>query len=125
MNGAVFILIGLSLPQALNRLAGRPPLELLGLAVAVSLAVILARIVWVFPATYLPHLLPAIRANEDDPRPPVRDVAIVAWAGMRGVVSLAAALALPIDFPERDLLIFLTFAVILATLVGQGLTLPS
>lgn len=55
---------------------------------------------------------------------PARNVFIVAWAGMRGVVSLAAALALPSDFPERDLLIFLTFAVILATLVGQGLTLP-
>ena len=54
----------------------------------------------------------------------LRDVVLISWAGMRGVVSLAAALALPIDFPERNLVIFLTFAVILATLVGQGLTLP-
>lgn len=124
VNGAVFILIGLSLPQALNRLAGRPPLELLGLAVAVSLTVIIARIVWVFPATYLPRGIAWLRERDADPRPPVRNVAIVSWAGMRGVVSLAAALALPADFPERDLLIFLTFGVILATLVGQGLTLP-
>lgn len=124
INGSVFILIGLSLPQALNRLVGRSPTELLGLAVAISLTVIVARIVWVFPATYLPRRIPRIRDNAADPHPPIRNVAIVAWAGMRGVVSLAAALALPADFPERDLLIFLTFAVILATLVGQGLTLP-
>ncbi len=124
INGAIFILIGLSLPQALNRLAGRPPGELLGLAVAVSLAVIVARIVWVFPATYLPRRIRRIREADSDPHPSPRSVVIVAWAGMRGVVSLAAALALPADFPERDLVIFLTFAVILATLVGQGMTLP-
>jgi CPA1 family monovalent cation:H+ antiporter len=124
INGAIFILIGLSLPQALNRLAGRPPAELLGLAVAVSLAVIVARIVWVFPATYLPRRIRRIREADADPHPAPRNVVIVAWAGMRGVVSLAAALALPADFPERDLVVFLTFAVILATLVGQGMTLP-
>jgi Na+/H+ antiporter len=124
INGAIFILIGLSLPQALNRLAGRPPAELLGLAVAVSLAVIVARIVWVFPATYLPRRIRRIREADADPHPTPRSVVIVAWAGMRGVVSLAAALALPADFPERDLVVFLTFAVILATLVGQGMTLP-
>ena len=122
VNGAVFILIGLTLPQALSRLAGRPPQELFLLAVAISVTVILARIVWVFPATYLPRRIRRIREN--DPTPPIRNVTIVAWAGMRGVVSLAAALALPAGFPERDLVIFLTFAVILATLVGQGLTLP-
>jgi monovalent cation/hydrogen antiporter len=122
VNGTVFILIGLTLPQALSRLAGRSPAELLGMAVAISLVVIVARIVWVFPATYLPRRFARIREN--DPEPPVRNVTIVAWAGMRGVVSLAAALALPAGFPERDLIIFLTFAVILATLVGQGLTLP-
>ena len=122
VNGAVFILIGLTLPQALSRLGGRPPSELFLLAVAIALTAIVARIVWVFPATYLPRRIRRIREN--DPKPPIRNVVIVAWAGMRGVVSLAAALALPADFPERDLVIFLTFAVILATLVGQGLTLP-
>ena len=124
VNGAVFILIGLSLPQALNRLAGRSATELIGLAAAIAVTVIVARIVWVFPATYLPRRIRRIREREQDPHPPARNVLIVAWAGMRGVVSLAAALALPAGFPERDLLIFLTFAVILATLVGQGLTLP-
>jgi Na+/H+ antiporter len=129
INGTVFILIGVQLPSVLENLGGRPPLELVGLAVAVSLTVILVRILWVFPGTYVPRRLSAgIRSRE--PRPAPRNVFIVSWAGMRGVVSLAAALALPTTlpngqpFPERDLLIFLTFAVILATLVGQGLTLP-
>jgi CPA1 family monovalent cation:H+ antiporter len=126
VNGAVFILIGLTLPQALSRLGDRPPGELLFLAFAVSLAAILARIVWI-PTIYLPYVL---RRRKADPAGPVipmpegRHLAIIAWAGMRGVVSLAAALALPLGFPQRDLIIFLTFAVILATLVGQGLTLP-
>jgi CPA1 family monovalent cation:H+ antiporter len=122
VNGTVFILIGLSLPQALNRLAGRSAQELLGLAVAVAVTVILARIVWVFTVLYLPKRF--ARRGMNDPEGAARNVVIVGWAGMRGVVSLAAALALPAAFPERDLLIFLTFAVILATLVGQGLTLP-
>jgi Na+/H+ antiporter len=129
INGTVFILIGVQLPSVLENLGGRPPLELIGQAVAISLTVILVRIVWVFPGTYLPRRLSArIRSREQ--WPPLRNVFIVSWAGMRGVVSLAAALALPTTlpngqpFPERDLLIFLTFAVILATLVGQGLTLP-
>jgi CPA1 family monovalent cation:H+ antiporter len=129
INGTVFILIGVQLPSVLENLGGRPPLELVGLAVAISLTVILVRILWVFPGTYLPRRLSA-RIRSREPWPPLRNVFIVSWAGMRGVVSLAAALALPTTlpngqpFPERDLLIFLTFAVILATLVGQGLTLP-
>jgi CPA1 family monovalent cation:H+ antiporter len=67
-------------------------------------------------------LIPKVR--EAEPRPPLRAVAVVAWSGLRGVVSLAAALALPIGFPGRDLILFFTFTVILVTLVGQGLTLP-
>jgi CPA1 family monovalent cation:H+ antiporter len=129
INGAVFILIGLQLPTVLAGLGERPPGELLWLAVAISATAILIRIIWVYPATYIPRLLSArIREREGMPAP--RYVFVVAWAGMRGVVSLAAALALPLTlpdgtpFPERNLLIFLTFAVILATLVGQGLTLP-
>jgi monovalent cation/hydrogen antiporter len=123
LNGLAFILIGLQLPLVLERLEGRSAATLAWLAVAVSLAVIVARFVWVVPATYLPRLLSA-RLRARDPYPPWRAVFVVAWAGMRGVVSLAAALALPHEVPERDLLILLTFAVILATLVGQGLSLP-
>lgn len=126
VNGAVFILIGLTLPGALARLGDRPPEELLFLAGAVSLTAILARIVWI-PTIYVPYLVRRRKAGPAGPVVPMpepRHLAIIAWAGMRGVVSLAAALALPLEFPERDLIIFLTFAVILATLVGQGLTLP-
>jgi CPA1 family monovalent cation:H+ antiporter len=123
INGSVFILIGLQLPQVLAGLGGYSPAELLGLAAAVSATAIVARLVWVAPATYLPRMLSA-KLRERDPAPPPRLVFLIGWAGMRGVVSLAAALALPVAFPDRNLLIFLTFAVILATLVGQGLTLP-
>jgi CPA1 family monovalent cation:H+ antiporter len=130
INGIVFILIGVQLPSILAGLSDRTPAELISLAAIISAVVIGVRILWVFPGTYVPRALSkAIRTSE--PFPPPKNVAIVAWAGMRGVVSLAAALALPLTladgvtpFPERDLLIFLSFAVILATLVGQGLTLP-
>jgi CPA1 family monovalent cation:H+ antiporter len=79
--------------------------------------------VWVFPATYLPRFLSAkVRAR--DPYPKAASVAVVSWAGMRGVVSLAAALSLPADLPGRSIIVFLTFSVILSTLVLQGITLP-
>jgi CPA1 family monovalent cation:H+ antiporter len=129
LNGLIFILIGLQLPTIIAGLSGRPLPQLLGYAVAISLTVILIRVAWVFPATYLPRLLSA-RVRARDPYPSPRNVMIVAYTGLRGIVSLATALALPLEvegggpFPERDLLLFLTFAVILATLVGQGLTLP-
>ena len=124
INAFVFMLIGLQLPAILRAvLVDHPPEELLGLGLAVSATAIVARIVWVYPATYLPRILSAkLRAR--DPSPPARAVFIISWAGMRGVVSLAAAFALPPDFPRRDLILFLTFCVIAATLVGQGLTLP-
>ncbi len=123
INGFAFILIGLQLPSILEHLAPRTAIELLTLGAAVAATAIIARIVWVFPATYLPRRLsPRIRAR--DPYPPPNAVFVVSWAGMRGAVSLAAALALPREVPERELLIFLTFCVIVATLVGQGLSLP-
>jgi len=127
INGLVFMLIGLQLREVRAGLAGRPPAELAAAALAVVATVVVVRFVWVFPATYLPRLLPRLRAR--DPAPPWPIAAVESWAGLRGVVSLAAALALPratdvgAPFPERDLLLFLTYAVILATLVGQGLTL--
>jgi CPA1 family monovalent cation:H+ antiporter len=102
-------------------------------ALLITLAVIIIRILWVFPATYLPRLI-FKKICRHDPYPNWRHVSIVAWTGMRGVVSLAAALAIPLTrdgtpggqpFPGRDLILFLTFIVILATLVLQGLSLPS
>jgi CPA1 family monovalent cation:H+ antiporter len=129
INGTVFILIGAQLPSVIEALEGYSPGQLIGLAVVICVTVIAVRILWVYPGTYVPRALSkAIRTGE--PYPPPRNVFIVSWAGMRGVVSLAAALALPLTledgtpFPQRDLIIFLAFAVILATLVGQGLTLP-
>jgi CPA1 family monovalent cation:H+ antiporter len=123
INAFVFILIGLQLPAIVRSLDAYSLGQLIGLGLAVSLTVIVARIAWVYPATYLPRAMSAkIRAS--DPYPPPQAVFIVSWAGMRGVVSLAAALALPADFPQRELILFLTFCVIVATLVGQGLSLP-
>lgn len=125
VNGLAFLLIGLQLPRILDEISGRPPLELATLGAAVAATVIAVRLLWVFPATYLPRLLVPGLA-ERDPAPAPGIVLVLGWAGMRGAVSLAAALALPTApaFPERDLLLFLTFVTILATLVGQGLTLP-
>jgi CPA1 family monovalent cation:H+ antiporter len=130
LNGLAFILIGLQLPRIVDELAGRSPAELAVYGAAISLAVIGLRLLWVFPAAYLPHLLSgSVRAAE--PFPNWRNVTVVGWAGLRGAVSLAAALALPrtladgAPFPGRDLILFLTFCVILATLVGQGLSLPA
>jgi CPA1 family monovalent cation:H+ antiporter len=123
INGTVFILIGAQLPSVLDALEGYSAGQLIGLAVVISTTVIAVRILWVYPGTYVPRALSrAIRLREPYPTP--RNVFIVSWAGMRGVVSLAAALALPLSFPQRDLIIFLAFSVILATLVGQGVTLP-
>jgi CPA1 family monovalent cation:H+ antiporter len=124
INSLAFMLIGLQLPTILDNLH-LPATTVIGYGLAISLVVIVTRIVWVFPATYLPRRL-SRKLRERDPSPPPKSVFVISWAGMRGAVSLAAALALPIDvrFPQRDLVIFLTFCVILATLVGQGLTLP-
>jgi monovalent cation/hydrogen antiporter len=129
LNGLIFILIGLQLRSVVERLDIYSAGELIFYAVLVSLTVILVRILWVFPATYVPRWV-SRRLRERDPAPPWRSVSIVAWTGMRGVISLAAALALPFQasggqFPGRDLIIFLTFCVILATLVVQGLSLPA
>jgi CPA1 family monovalent cation:H+ antiporter len=96
---------------------------------AIGGVVILARLLWTFPGAYLPHLLSSAVSRREGGMPTWRNVLLVSWCGMRGVISLAAALALPRGgegapgFPGRDLIIFLTIMVIIATLVVQGLTL--
>jgi CPA1 family monovalent cation:H+ antiporter len=120
LNGLVFMLIGLQLPGVVRGLGDFN--TVLAHTSVIVVAVVLTRFVWVFPASYLPRLIPSVRRS--DPPPPWRSVFLVGWSGLRGVVSLAAALALPLDFPERSFILFVAFAVILATLVGQGLTLP-
>ena len=121
LTSLVFILTGLQLRGILDRIASLGVAEVALQAIALSLALIAARFVWVFPALYASRLLPAVRRRQ--PPPPLGHAVVISWAGMRGVVSLAAALALPLDFPERDLLVFLAFCAILATLVLQGTTL--
>jgi CPA1 family monovalent cation:H+ antiporter len=128
LNATVFLAIGLQMPYATAALHNyrRGDLWLWGSALA--LAVIITRVVWVFPTTYLPRVL-SKRIREREPAPSWRAVSVVAWTGLRGVVSLAAAEAVPrtigqgIPFPHRDLILFLTFVVIMTTLVLQGLTL--
>jgi CPA1 family monovalent cation:H+ antiporter len=128
LNGGVFLMIGLQLPGIFARARGESAVELLFDGLVVFAATVLSRLVWVFPAAYLPALLFPSRRNAKHPR--WKHVTIVGWSGMRGVVSLAAALALPFvtpggtPFPCRDRLIFLSFCVVLGTLVLQGLTLP-
>lgn len=129
LNGLIFILIGLQLPQILENLSGHSLLKLCWHAALLNLALIFVRIVWIFAAKHLPDLFRK-RNVKGPPRPNWRHTAIVAWTGMRGVDSMAAAMALPLwvgdgsPFPGRDAILFHTFAVILVTLVLQGLSLP-
>ncbi len=127
LNGVVFILIGLQLPQILSALRGVPFLRLGTYALAVCAAVIGIRLLWVLAATWLARVfVPQLCRFV----PPARHALLIAWAGMRGVISLAAAFALPFalpngqPFPGREYILFLTFSVIFVTLVLQGLTLP-
>ncbi len=119
LQGVVFLLIGLQLRSIVEGLPDMALSRLAWVSLAVVLAVLLSRPLWVFPVAYLARLLPFV----DEDRGSWRAPAVVSWAGMRGVVSLAVALALPTDFPQRELVLFLTLVVIVATLVVQGLTL--
>jgi CPA1 family monovalent cation:H+ antiporter len=129
-NGAAFVLIGLQLRGIVGALHDRPLATYVGWAAAIALVVIAVRFAWVFPVAYgRRRLFPKIREREG-PDPPRSWTVILSLAGMRGIVSLAAALALPertasgAPFPGRDLILFVTFVVILVTLVGEGLLLP-
>jgi monovalent cation/hydrogen antiporter len=123
LNALLFVLIGLELPVVVDGLGDIPNGRLIGYALLVSLCVIAIRFAWVFAVLHAPKWLAGRMSSW-------RGAVFLSWAGMRGAVSLAAALALPLStdagspVPGRDLILFLTFAVILVTLVGQGLTLP-
>jgi monovalent cation/hydrogen antiporter len=130
LNASLFVLVGLQLRTIVDQLGGFSFSELATDALAVSGAVVVSRLVWFYTMPYL------IRALDRRPQQRLRRLGagprfVLAWAGMRGAVSLAAALAIPFatdsgaPFPQRNLIIFLTFAVIFATLVVQGLTLPA
>jgi monovalent cation/hydrogen antiporter len=129
INGMVFLITGLQARPLIARISTDSTAELVISASVVSVVVIVARFVWMYPATYLPRwLFPQIRRK--DPSPPWQLPFVLAFTGVRGIVSLAAALAIPFatatgqPFPDRDLILFMTFSVILVTLVGQGLSLP-
>jgi Na+/H+ antiporter len=123
LNGFVFVLIGFELPDILAGLGTESAIDAAALVVLVSIVVIVGRFVWVFASSLLPNSPRQVIARRD-PQLAARLTFVVAWSGLRGAVSLAAALALPESFPERNLILLVTFGVILATLVGQGLTLP-
>ena len=129
LNAILFVLIGLQLRTVTDALSGYSAGELTGYALAVTAVVVATRLVWFFTVPYL------IRALDRRPAQRARRVGwqwrvVLAWSGMRGAVSLAVALAIPLTthahepFPQRDLIVFLTFAVIFFTLVAQGLSLP-
>lgn len=130
LNSLIFILIGIQMSDVVDKLARYSWLELIGWGLAVSVVAILVRFAWVFPVAYLPRWLSG-SLHEHEPEFRNHELFVVSWCGMRGIVSLAAALALPATlpdgtpFPYRDLIIFLTFFVIAMTLVGQGLSLPA
>jgi CPA1 family monovalent cation:H+ antiporter len=123
VNALLFVLIGLQLPVILDGLSGEPAATLVGEAAAVSVTVVLTRIAWMNTMPFVVRALDR-RARQLERRGAWRGRMIVAWSGMRGSVSLAAALALAPLFPQRNVVLLMTFAVILATLVMQGLTLP-
>jgi CPA1 family monovalent cation:H+ antiporter len=131
LNGLVFVLIGLQLPTIRASIRGYSLSTLLLDGSIFSVLLILLRLTWVFPGAGIAYLLRTRLAHQNEKPPGIRPVFVIGWTGMRGVVSLAAALALPVTladggpFPQRNLIIFLTFCVIVVTLVLQGITLPS
>jgi monovalent cation/hydrogen antiporter len=122
VNALLFVLVGLQLRPITHALSGSR--DYVADAALVCVAVIVLRIVWVPIFTYVPRFL-FRRIREHDPYPPWQAPVVISWSGSRGGVSLAAALALPTGFPDRDLIVLVTFCVIVVTLVGQSMTLPS
>lgn len=129
LNGLVFILIGLQLPSIIDGLGEYSISEAIYYGILITLTAIVVRIIYVFPNAYIPRFF-SKKIREREPFPPPSLVFIVGWAGMRGVVSLAAALSIPLmltdgtAFPQRNLILFITFVAIFITLVFQGLTMP-
>jgi Na+/H+ antiporter len=128
LESVVFLLIGLQLRAVLSDLGDVDRAQLAWWSIILLGTVVTIRFIWVYPATYLPRLIPTVAAR--DPSPSWKVPTVIGWAGMRGVVSLAAAFALPLVMADgkalqaRNLVVFLTFIVVIGTLVIQGLTLP-
>ena len=130
LNGFVFVVIGLQLPSVLAGVSELSPGRLIFYGALFSIFLILLRLLWTFPGAYVAFFIRTRLLRQNEERPGVRQIFVVGWTGMRGVIALAAAMSLPqtiadgSPFPHRDLIVFLTFSVILVTLVFQGLTLP-
>ena len=130
IEGFVFLVVGLQARTLLSRIESFSPRDLLAAIALTTIIVVAARFIWVFPAVYLPRWLSPSLARRD-PSPPWQQAFVLAFVGVRGVVSLAAALAIPFltaggqPFPHRDLILVVTFGVIVVTLVAQGLMLPA
>lgn len=130
LNGLVFVLIGLQLPSILAGVSELSTRRLVLYGVIFSIFLILLRLVWTFPGAHISYFIRGRLLHHNEKRPGARQIFIIGWTGMRGVIALAAAMSLPrtlangSPFPHRDLIVFLTFSVILVTLVCQGLTLP-
>lgn len=130
LNGLVFILIGLQLPIAVEGLGNYSLPQAITYGLLMSGLVIVIRLLWMYPAAFIPRWL-SRRVRQSEPSPGWQGPLVLGWAGMRGVVSLASALSVPLlaadgtAFPQRNLILFITFGVILVTLVLQGLTLPA
>jgi CPA1 family monovalent cation:H+ antiporter len=130
LNGFVFVLIGLQLPSVLAGVRELSLGKIILYGAIFSAFLILLRLFWTFPGAYVSYLIRTRLLHQNEKWPGVRQVFVVGWTGMRGVIALAAAISLPktvangAPFPHRDLIVFLTFCVIVVTLVFQGLTLP-
>ena len=130
LNGLVFVLIGLQLPYVLAGIRDYSMRQLIFYGLFFSAIVIALRIIWVFPGAFISYFIRRHLLHQNEPWPGSRNVFVVGWTGMRGVLALAAAISLPefladgSAFSQRNLIIFMTFCVILVTLVLQGLTLP-
>jgi CPA1 family monovalent cation:H+ antiporter len=130
LNGVVFILIGLQLPHILGRIQSLSLTDLLWRGALFSAAVILLRLIWIFPGAHVSYFIRRRLLGQHEATPGAKGIFIAGWSGMRGVVALAAAISLPttisngMPFPRRDVILFLTFCVIFVTLVLQGLSLP-
>ena len=131
LNGLVFVLIGLQLPYVLAGIRNYKLSELLWFGALFSGLVIALRLIWIYPGAFFANVIRRRVLHQDEKMPKTRGILIVGWTGMRGVIALAAAIALPQmlangqPFVQRNLIIFLSFCIIFVTLVLQGLTLPS
>lgn len=130
LNGIVFVLIGLQLPYVVGQIGGMSRMVLLEYGVGFSLVMIVVRMAWVYGETYIAYAVRRWVQKVEVEKPEPRRLFVIGWGGMRGVLSLAAAVSLPYalpdgrTFPQRSMIIYLAFCLIVATLVVQGLTLP-